>query len=231
MDLILKAWGQENSTPFTRWEVKRNASVIIFKQEEYPRTIGVRVGEIERVKINWRNTFETPCPPEIEGKPIIFIGPVRFGFENNGTEIFLYWMEKNSEQELLFEFTGGDHIIRHIQVSKDEILSGNIGRVKSLVAMISHELRLDQKVHPWNLTISGYDYDPRPLSEIPEVVIWYKKVHEEISYLPIFLTPFALNPYLLSVLDAKMQFSKKNGTFKCRNKGYQGHGIYCMFQD
>lgn len=212
MDLCLKAWGQEDVEPFTPWEVKRNEKVITLRQEKIPRIIGITIGDKERVKIDYQKIFETLCPPEIVGKPIVCVGTVKFGFEGNGTEIFIDWLEdkaNTSEDEIPYEYSGGDPILRFAQIPKDKILTGNIGDAKSLVSVISQGLKFEQKVHPWSLTISGYDFDPRPLSEIPEVANWYRRVHSELPYFPILLSPFALNPYLLSVLDAKIQFSRK----------------------
>jgi len=89
-------------------------------------------------------------------------------------------------------------------IDKKKVLAGDIEGVKSLVEIASRILMDSGVIYPWNIPISGYDLDPRSLTQIPEVVAWFRKVHENYPFLPIFLSPFVLNDYLLSQIDAEV---------------------------
>jgi hypothetical protein len=45
------------------------------------------------------------------------------------------------------------------------------------------------------IAINGYDNDPRPLWDIPEVVEWFKELHTKHPYMPLFLTPGSVQLY------------------------------------
>jgi len=103
-----------------------------------------------------------------------------------------------------FQKYGGSVIIRIAPVGKDEIMNGNLKRPKDILNCVTNELKTSGTTYPWNMTISGYDFDPRSLAQIPEVVTWFRKVQERYPFFPIFLSPFILNSYLLSQLDTEI---------------------------
>jgi hypothetical protein len=94
-------------------------------------------------------------------------------------------------------------------VEKKDVLNGDLSTVKSLIDNASKILKSSGAVQLINMSISGYDLDPRQLSEIPEVVTWFKMVHKEFPYLPLFLSPSILGPYLICISDAKIIGTKK----------------------
>jgi hypothetical protein len=106
-------------------------------------------------------------------------------------------------QDLALQKYGSRLVIRIHPIDKKKMLTGDIEDVKSLIESAFRELKTSGVIHPWNITISGYDFDPRHLAQIPEVVAWFRKVQEVHPYLAIFLSPFTLNPYLVSQLDTE----------------------------
>lgn len=89
-------------------------------------------------------------------------------------------------------------------VEKEKVLTGDIENVKSLIEIASRELMESGVIYPWNISIPDYGFDPRYLAQIPEVVAWFRKVQENYPFLPIFLSSFVLNDYLLSQLDVEV---------------------------
>lgn len=51
-----------------------------------------------------------------------------------------------------------------------------------------------------SLAIGGYDDDPRPLNEIPEVIVWYKELYEKHPYVLYFLTPESIQIFFFVML-------------------------------
>lgn len=109
-------------------------------------------------------------------------------------------------------------LIRITSIEKKEIVEGDIRRVKDLMDCAAKELKAIGTIHPWNMTISGYDFDPRSLAQIPEVVSWFRKVQERFPYLPIFLSSFTLNQYLVSQLDTEVFKTVKKVDLSERDK-------------
>lgn len=109
-------------------------------------------------------------------------------------------------------------LIRITSIEKKEIVEGDIRRVKDLMDCAAKELKATGMIHPWNMTISGYDFDPRSLAQIPEVVSWFRKVQERFPYLPIFLSSFTLNPYLVSQLDTEVFKTVKKADLSEKDK-------------
>ena len=89
-------------------------------------------------------------------------------------------------------------------IDKKQLLAGDIENIESLVDVSCLELKSSGVIYPLNISISDYGVDPRHLAQIPEVVAWFRKVHEAYPYLPIFLSPFILHVYLLSQLDTEV---------------------------
>jgi hypothetical protein len=93
MSEILKAWGQVGTGPFLKWEVDRRGLFIHFRQSILPRLIGIPVKNPKMLQIDTVKVFESLCPPEIIGKPIVRLHDLTLGFEGNGTEVLLSWLE------------------------------------------------------------------------------------------------------------------------------------------
>ena len=64
-------------------------------------------------------------------------------------------------------------------VDKDDVMSGSTVHLKSFCDRISMNdtllLKLQGRIE---ISISGYDDDPRELWEIPEVIAWFKKADD-----------------------------------------------------
>ena len=65
------------------------------------------------------------------------------------------------------------------------------------------------------IAIGGYDNDPRPLCDIPEVTAWYRDLHITYPYMPMFLSPGSiqvyfgvLQPIALSILPEQFANNK-----------------------
>jgi hypothetical protein len=213
MSVYLKAWVEEKPGKFTRWEIELGDTSANFRETGNVRLICIPAAEAKRIKMDSEKVFDGACPPGIEGKPVIQMGGLSFGIEGDGPQVMKNWLTAHSDSPILESFsfeTHGDAILaRMCPVQKKEILEGGLDTVSVLLRAATHELKVRGKIYPWNLTVSGFDFDPRPVSLIPEVVTWFKKVHGQYTYLPIFLTPFCLTGYLLSQLDLEVFDSKK----------------------
>lgn len=106
---------------------------------------------------------------------------------------------------------GGGPLLKFTAISKQEIVAGDIGTISGLIELAVVELKETGEINPWNMTISGYDTDPRSLPEIPEVVAWFRKVHENYPYFPIFLSNFSVHSYVLSQLDIEVVGKGRRG--------------------
>jgi hypothetical protein len=91
--------------------------------------------------------------------------------------------------------------IRITQVEKEDVLKLDLNAVKGLYTSATKELNETGVIQPWNLVVSGYENDLRLLVQIPEVVAWFKTVQRLFPFIPIFLSPFILEEYILSQLD------------------------------
>ena len=99
-------------------------------------------------------------------------------------------------------------------IKEGEVMTGNIGTSfvvipqadilkKSFSVLLNHinSVSLPQiKSEDGNyskmvISINGYDNDARPLWEIPEVVEWFKELHKEHPYMPLFLSPGSVQVY------------------------------------
>lgn len=96
---------------------------------------------------------------------------------------------------------GSGEFVRFVPIQKQEILDGSLKTVEAMIEVSLQDISVFGTINPWNMTISGYDSDPRSLPMIPEVVAWFKKVQEAYPYFPIFLSAFSVHSYLLSQVD------------------------------
>jgi hypothetical protein len=105
-----------------------------------------------------------------------------------------------AESGLTFQKYGKSSVIRIHSIAKKDVEEGNTDNVKVMLDSAVKELKETGVVHPWNMMIPGYGRDPRPLPQIPETSIWFRKAHGAYPHLPIFLSHFSLSNYLFSQL-------------------------------
>ncbi|MHB8447828.1 MAG: hypothetical protein ACYC9P_07880 [Rudaea sp.] len=83
---------------------------------------------------------------------------------------------------------GNEDAFVFLEVTRKQIETMNVGSlVDRLMAMSDsrvHTLRLANKV---SLSVSGWDFDPRELYEIPEVVHYFRRVADQWNYWLYFL--------------------------------------------
>jgi hypothetical protein len=105
-----------------------------------------------------------------------------------------------AESGLTFQKYGKGAVIRIHSIAKKDVLEGNTDNIKGMLDSAVKELKETEVVQPWNMMISGYGRDTRPMTQIPEVSIWFRKAHGAYPYLPIFLSHFSLSNYLFAQL-------------------------------
>ena len=81
--------------------------------------------------------------------------------------------------------------------------------VEDISHIVMEELQQHGSFQLWNLTISGYDEDPRALFEIPEVRAWCKSAHAKAPYLPCLLSERAIKWYSSCVLEIEIVRRRK----------------------
>ena len=99
---------------------------------------------------------------------------------------------------LTFHRYGGRLAISIYSISRKEVEEGDTDGVKVMLNSVVKVLKETGVVHPWNMMISGYGDDKRPLAQNPETAIWFRRAHGAYPYLPIFLSHFILSNYLFS---------------------------------
>lgn len=102
--------------------------------------------------------------------------------------------------------------MRMFAIPKSDILDQDHTKVAGLIDISSDEVRGGRMIWPWTMTVSGYDDDPRELSEIPEVRNWFREVHKGFPFFAIYLAEFSLNQYILSQLEAEVYAKNDDGT-------------------
>jgi hypothetical protein len=90
-------------------------------------------------------------------------------------------------------------------VAKESVLIGDIHDINDLSSSVIEKLNNSGEIQLWNLTISGYDDDPRILCEIPEVRLWCKKAHANAPYLPCILTDHSIAWYLPCIFEIEIE--------------------------
>lgn len=91
----------------------------------------------------------------------------------------------------------GDTVFTFISpVAKESVLAGDISDISQISSQAKEQLSKNGEIQEWNLTISGYDYDPRDLWEIPEVRLWCKKAYSYAPYLPCILSEHSIAWFL-----------------------------------
>ena len=83
----------------------------------------------------------------------------------------------------------GDTVFTFISpVAKKSVLAGDISDISQISSQAKEQLNKNGEIQEWNLTISGYDDDPRDLWEIPEVRLWCMKAYSYAPHLPCILS-------------------------------------------
>ena len=100
-------------------------------------------------------------------------------------------------------------VMRQCPVQKESVLSVETKDAEDVVRQVRKELCETGAFQPWNLSISGFDMDPRGLFEIPEVRKWCKAAFERSPHLLCMLSPDSVNWYLPCLLD--LEIGKREG--------------------
>lgn len=124
--------------------------------------------------------------------------------------IFKLRLEVNVSSGFLPGMFGSGSLLKFTAISKEEIVA---------------ELKVTGNINPWNMTISGYDTDPRSLPMIPEVVAWYRKVHAQHPYFAIFLSAFSVHSYVLSQLDIEVVGKGRRGDIEDDEQAQIEHAL------
>jgi hypothetical protein len=103
-----------------------------------------------------------------------------------------------ADKGLTFQKYGKRSVTRIFPITKKQVEEGDTDSVKDMIDSAVKELKEVGVIHPWDMVISGYGVDPRPLAQIPETEIWFRRAQGAYPYLPIFLSPFILTNYLYS---------------------------------
>lgn len=82
-------------------------------------------------------------------------------------------------------------------IPKTDILKRNFSALLSFINSISlPQIKAgDKNYAKMVISIDGYDSDERPIWEIPEVVEWFKELHRQHPYMPLFLSPGTVQVY------------------------------------
>ena len=109
--------------------------------------------------------------------------------------------------------------------------------ITEAIARLAHLWITEGRPSRAELTISGYDDDPRELYEIPEVCQWANWIVHELPVLPFFLTDTALDRFagwLCGPVSRKVvtsnEFSRKYTSvrMKCVTKAYVESAEFLM---
>lgn len=96
---------------------------------------------------------------------------------------------------------GTEIVISSYAVSRQSVLTGNMHDVDVISRMAIADIQQHGIFQPCNMTISGYDDDPRHLCEIPEIRTWCKNVYIKAPYLPCLFSENTIGWYVLCLLE------------------------------
>jgi hypothetical protein len=111
---------------------------------------------------------------------------------------------------------GAGVLVRHTDVSREQVESGDTSSVLALIAAREEEAR---RRHPGSqimaFSVSGYDDDPRELFQIPEVRRWFTVLDEAVPHLLYFLSPHGGLPmmYAASLLQPEWDATSSQVSF------------------
>lgn len=94
-----------------------------------------------------------------------------------------------------------------IIVGKNAIGVGELAGLPAAINALADEIKQRRQV-PWliQLLVHGYNQDPRPLPEIPEVVKWYASLSVAYSYLPYLLDVDSILVYFRTLASNSRSF-------------------------
>ena len=90
------------------------------------------------------------------------------------------------------------------QIGREEVIEGNIARIKSAVENSLREFKSSRNLIPIYFGIDGYDDDPRGLFDIPEVRSWCKQLYHEVPFLFSLLDSETIAWFFPSVADIEI---------------------------
>jgi hypothetical protein len=93
-------------------------------------------------------------------------------------------------------------------VAKQSVLGEDMKDIDQISQTAMESVQQWSNFSPCNLTISGYDEDPRGLGIIPEVRAWCKRAYSKAPYLPCILSERAISWYTTCILDIEVVKSK-----------------------
>jgi hypothetical protein len=120
---------------------------------------------------------------------------------------------ENSDTKLASELgmtqIGGNFGYRILSVAKELVIAEDISDINQISSYARTQIKNNGKIPEWNLSISGYDYDPRDLWEIPEVRQWCKKAYSTAPYLPCILSERSIAWFLPCISEIETGEKRK----------------------
>lgn len=100
----------------------------------------------------------------------------------------------------------GASVIRYLAapIEKVHLLNLDFSDIERLTGLVREEILKKGEFQLWDLTISGYDEDPRALFEIPEVRKWFRQALEKAPHLLAIVSSAALRQIVFSLLDIQV---------------------------
>ena len=121
---------------------------------------------------------------------------------NNPNILFL---DNRFEKEIFINaYKDNPPTITQYNVTKREVMSQNLTRFKDFTDTLTEIGKPARKTII--LSFDGWDYDPRALTEIPEVTAYIKRVVDEYEQIWYFLIP-ELNPHIFVGMVSRTMFS------------------------
>ncbi len=89
-------------------------------------------------------------------------------------------------------------------VSKESVLALDTKDIDDIINTATDSLKKGERFPLWNVTISGYDDDPRGLWQIPEVRAWCKNAQAKVPHFLCLVSEATINWYLFCLLDVEI---------------------------
>ncbi len=97
-------------------------------------------------------------------------------------------------------------------IGREEVVKGDISRIVNDIFNSIEEYKKSKKFIPILFGIQGWDDDPRPLLQIPEVRSWCKNLYERIPFLFSMLESETIGWLLPCIADIKIISQGKDMT-------------------
>jgi len=89
--------------------------------------------------------------------------------------------------------------VYHVVVGPEFLNQSGASVLGSLIMLVVTSTFLARETKQLlDIGVDGYHNDPRPLWEIPEVCNWFFQIHEQLPYLPFWLTTESFKIYLMA---------------------------------